>query len=114
MGAAHRLPQAKEWLDEGLPVARMAVNVSGQQFVLKDFPLIGGLHHQGNRHRALDAGTGNHRVGGDEGRGLGGAGAAPIEGTGRVLAIDDFGTGYSSFGRLRHFAVDRLKIDRPS
>jgi len=27
------------------------------------------------------------------------------------LAIDDFGTGYSSFGRLRHFAVDRLKID---
>jgi EAL domain-containing protein (putative c-di-GMP-specific phosphodiesterase class I) len=29
-----------------------------------------------------------------------------------MLAIDDFGTGYSSFGRLRHFAVDRLKIDR--
>jgi EAL domain-containing protein (putative c-di-GMP-specific phosphodiesterase class I) len=28
------------------------------------------------------------------------------------LAIDDFGTGYSSFGRLRHFSVDRLKIDR--
>jgi EAL domain-containing protein (putative c-di-GMP-specific phosphodiesterase class I) len=29
-----------------------------------------------------------------------------------MLAIDDFGTGYSSFGRLRHFAVDRLKIDQ--
>jgi EAL domain-containing protein (putative c-di-GMP-specific phosphodiesterase class I) len=28
------------------------------------------------------------------------------------FAIDDFGTGYSSFGRLRHFSVDRLKIDR--
>jgi EAL domain-containing protein (putative c-di-GMP-specific phosphodiesterase class I) len=31
---------------------------------------------------------------------------------GVLLAIDDFGTGYSSFGRLRHFAVDRLKIDQ--
>jgi EAL domain-containing protein (putative c-di-GMP-specific phosphodiesterase class I) len=31
---------------------------------------------------------------------------------GVMLAIDDFGTGYSSFGRLRHFAVDRLKIDQ--
>ncbi len=30
--------QAKAWLDEGLPIVRMAVNVSGQQFVLKDFP----------------------------------------------------------------------------
>jgi diguanylate cyclase len=28
------------------------------------------------------------------------------------LAIDDFGTGYSSLGRLRHLAIDRLKIDR--
>jgi diguanylate cyclase (GGDEF)-like protein len=29
--------QAKAWLDEGLPFGRMAVNVSGQQFILKDF-----------------------------------------------------------------------------
>ncbi|HEY4382341.1 MAG TPA: EAL domain-containing protein [Acidobacteriaceae bacterium] len=31
---------------------------------------------------------------------------------GLKLAIDDFGTGYSSFSYLRHFAVDKLKIDK--
>jgi len=28
------------------------------------------------------------------------------------IAVDDFGTGYSSLGRLRHFSVQFLKIDR--
>jgi EAL domain-containing protein (putative c-di-GMP-specific phosphodiesterase class I) len=28
------------------------------------------------------------------------------------LAIDDFGTGYSSLSNLRHFPLDRIKIDQ--
>ncbi|WP_375472668.1 putative bifunctional diguanylate cyclase/phosphodiesterase [uncultured Nostoc sp.] len=28
------------------------------------------------------------------------------------LAIDDFGTGYSSLGRLHHFPINQLKVDR--
>jgi EAL domain-containing protein (putative c-di-GMP-specific phosphodiesterase class I) len=31
---------------------------------------------------------------------------------GLKLSIDDFGTGYSSFSYLKHFSVDKLKIDR--
>ena len=31
---------------------------------------------------------------------------------GVAIAIDDFGTGYSSFQQMRHFPLDRIKIDR--
>jgi len=35
-----------------------------------------------------------------------------LKGLGVKLAIDDFGSGYSSLSYLRHFPIDRLKIDQ--
>jgi diguanylate cyclase (GGDEF)-like protein len=104
--------QAKSWMDEGLPVARMAVNVSGQQFVLKDFPQLVAavIRETGIDASMLELEITESVVMKDEAWAE--QALAQLKEQGVMLAIDDFGTGYSSFGRLRHFAVDRLKIDR--
>lgn len=104
--------QAKAWLDEGLPVARMAVNVSGQQFILKDFPQLVAsiIKETGIEASMLELEITESVVMKDEVWAE--QALAQLKEQGVMLAIDDFGVGYSSFGRLRHFAVDRLKIDR--
>jgi diguanylate cyclase len=104
--------QAKAWVEEGLPVARMAVNVSGQQFVLKEFPRLVAaiLKESGIEPSMLELEITESVVMKDEAWAE--QALAQLKELGVMLAIDDFGTGYSSFGRLRNFAVDRLKIDR--
>jgi len=104
--------QAKVWLDEGLPFGRMAVNVSGQQFVLKDFSatVAAILAETGITPSMLELEITESVVMNDEAWAE--VALRQLKGLGVQLAIDDFGTGYSSFGRLRHFAVDRLKIDQ--
>ena len=57
--------QAKSWHDEGLPLVRMSVNVSGQQFALSDFPdRIREI--LGDGPGSLEARTGDHRNGDHE------------------------------------------------
>jgi EAL domain-containing protein (putative c-di-GMP-specific phosphodiesterase class I) len=104
--------QAKAWLDEGIPVARMAVNVSGQQFALKDFSatVASIIAETGINASMLELEITESVVMKDEAWAE--IGLRQLKELGVLLAIDDFGTGYSSFGRLRHFAVDRLKIDQ--
>jgi diguanylate cyclase (GGDEF)-like protein len=104
--------QAKAWADEGLPPIRMAVNVSGQQFSLKDFPRLVAriIAETGIEPKCLELEITESVVMKDEAWAE--QAMAELKELGVSLAIDDFGTGYSSFGRLRRFAVDRLKIDR--
>jgi len=104
--------QAQAWRDEGLPLQRMAVNVSGRQFALADYPqeVAAILKETGLDPAVLELEITESVVMADEAWAE--KAIKELKALGISLAIDDFGTGYSSFGRLRHFAVDRLKIDR--
>jgi diguanylate cyclase (GGDEF)-like protein len=104
--------QSKAWVEEGLPAIRMAVNVSGQQFMLKDFPqkVAAIMRETGIDPRLLELEITESVVMKDEAWAE--QALAELKTLGVSVAIDDFGTGYSSFGRLRSFPVDRLKIDR--
>jgi diguanylate cyclase (GGDEF)-like protein len=104
--------QAKAWHDEGLPCGRMAVNVSGRQFALSEFPALVAsiLKETGLEPSYLELEITETVVMADESWAE--KTINQLKRLGISLAIDDFGTGYSSFGRLRNFAVDRLKIDR--
>jgi diguanylate cyclase (GGDEF)-like protein len=104
--------QAQAWRTEGLPVQRMAVNVSGRQFALAEYPkeVAETLTETGLPPGVLELEITESVVMADEAWAE--KAINQLKALGISLAIDDFGTGYSSFGRLRHFAVDRLKIDR--
>ena len=104
--------QAKEWQDAGLPIGRMAVNVSCRQFEWPQYPaqVATILRETGLDPAHLELEITESVVMADETWAA--KALTDLKQLGVSLAIDDFGTGYSSFGRLRHFAVDRLKIDR--
>jgi diguanylate cyclase len=104
--------QAKAWQQEGLPAGRMAVNVSAKQFAKADFPdqVAAILRESGLEPGGLELEITESAIMADEDWAE--KSINRLKAIGVSLAIDDFGTGYSSFGRLRRFAVDRLKIDR--
>jgi diguanylate cyclase (GGDEF)-like protein len=104
--------QAKAWHDEGLPLIRMSVNVSGQQFALSEFPaqVAAILKETGLDASKLELEITETLIMNDEAWAE--KAINQLRALGVALAIDDFGTGYSSLARLRRFAVNRLKIDR--
>src|SRR5947207_4917593 len=104
--------QAKTWRAEGLAVQRIAVNVSGRQFALAEYPaqVAAILQETGLDPAMLELEISESVVMADETRAE--KTINELKKLGISLAIDDFGTGYSRFGRLRHLAIDRLKIAR--
>ena len=104
--------QAQEWIAKGLPINRIAVNVSPVQFAQKDFvEQVGGiLDETGLEPSRLEIEITESLVMKNEAWAY--QVTRRLKTLGVQLAIDDFGTGYSSFGRLKEYPVDRLKIDR--
>jgi diguanylate cyclase (GGDEF)-like protein/PAS domain S-box-containing protein len=102
--------QARAWLDAGLGVVPVSVNVSAAEFSAKDF--LSGV-------RAVLIATGvepqNLKLELTESVLMRDAESAVVtlvklKAMGVQVAIDDFGTGYSSFAYLRRFPVDALKL----
>jgi two-component system CheB/CheR fusion protein len=104
--------QAHDWVESGIGFSIMAVNFSAMQFRQRNIiaTVSQALHDSQldpsylemeltesaimhNVSEAADTLTSLHQLG-------------------IRLAIDDFGTGYSSLQHLRHFPIDKLKIDR--
>ncbi len=104
--------QNQSWRDAGLPVIRIAVNLSSVQFRQPDLELRiahvleetglepNGLELELTESLLLqdaDVTTETLRT---------------IKAMGVHLSIDDFGTGYSSLSYIKRFPVDALKIDQ--
>jgi diguanylate cyclase (GGDEF)-like protein/PAS domain S-box-containing protein len=104
--------QARTWMDAGLPLATMAVNISAMEFRDEDFldGVFRILRETGLDPAALELELTESVL-------MKRAESTQsilkiLRGSGIQLAVDDFGTGYSSLSYLRKFPIDALKIDQ--
>ncbi|MFO1219507.1 MAG: EAL domain-containing protein [Burkholderiaceae bacterium] len=103
----------RDWLAAGLPLSRVAVNVSALQFAREAAfveQVREALQRTGLPARHLQLELTEGVLMSDSERSL--ALLCELSALGVSLAIDDFGTGYSSLAYLRSFPVDTLKVDR--
>ena len=104
--------QSMAWQKEGLTPILIAVNISAQQFKQKNFK-------ESVMQILLDTGLAPHFLELEitESAIMDNAESMldslhSLKTIGLRLSIDDFGTGYSSLSYLKHFPIDKLKIDR--
>jgi diguanylate cyclase (GGDEF)-like protein/PAS domain S-box-containing protein len=104
--------QARAWLDAGLPLASIAVNISAMEFRHEDFleGIFAALEDTNLAPKFLELELTESVL---MKRAESAASVLQtLRANGVQLAIDDFGTGFSSLSYLRRFPVDALKIDQ--
>ena len=104
--------QARAWVDAGLSLGTMAVNISAMEFRDENFleGVFAILKDTGLDPRSLELELTESvlmkRAESTESI------LRKLRARGVQLAVDDFGTGYSSLSYLRKFPIDALKIDQ--
>jgi diguanylate cyclase (GGDEF)-like protein/PAS domain S-box-containing protein len=104
--------QARNWALAGYHDLKVGVNISGLQFRQPDFlEIIGSIiRESGIQPRALELEFTESVIMGNAGKAI--ETLRSLKKMGVQLTIDNFGTGYSSLSYLKHFPIDRIKIDR--
>jgi len=104
--------QTQLWLQDGLKLGQIAVNVSSVEFHNKDF--LGGvlaiLSETGLDPHHLELELTESGLMQDTQQTM--ERLKVLKGLGVQIAVDDFGTGYSSLSYLHSFPIDTLKIDQ--
>lgn len=103
--------QMKSWLNLGLPIKTVAVNLSAVQFTTGDIEstVLEALKSANLAPGHLELELTESILISNKDRALGLV--HRLKEIGVRLSIDDFGTGYSSMAYLKRFKVDMLKID---
>ncbi len=104
--------QMREWRDQGLPIERVAVNVSPRQFrrrnlsaFISECVAAAGLPPE---CLEIEITEGLFLDRGEEVAGV----LRELADAGHRIALDDFGTGFSSMSYLTRYPVHTIKIDR--
>lgn len=104
--------QQREWLNEGVPIKRVDVNIGALHFrkpsFVEDIKECLSMFNLDAKYLGLEITEGSVIEDAEDmvvKLGL-------LKETGVVVSIDDFGTGYSSLSYLKKFPVDTLKIDQ--
>ncbi|PKL30110.1 MAG: two-component system response regulator, partial [Spirochaetae bacterium HGW-Spirochaetae-10] len=106
------IKQMRRWMDDGIHLEKLAINISPRQFRLYDVPeriadLLRRYDVPADRIELEITESALMEHGERAGQAL-----QTLKEIGIRLAIDDFGTGYSSLAYLKRFPIDALKIDR--
>jgi diguanylate cyclase (GGDEF)-like protein/PAS domain S-box-containing protein len=104
--------QARVWREQGLPLLRVAVNVSQKQFLQESLIQVvrEALHRAALEPGRLELEITEEMVIRNPERAM--RLLAQLKEAGVRVVVDGFGTGYSSLSFLRRLPIDSVKIDR--